>query len=136
MALDNIFFESRYRIGTKILKFIKGAWREGTVTVYNILSSWPYWISYGDGDSEEMNHATLRRHISRQIYKQQEANRLNTRWAQTNLRGDNLPEIDSGTFGNTYPDKPWENCLIIIFQNIGQQPQTSQYKSIKTAQEF
>ena len=56
MAPDNPYFKSRYRVGTKILKLISGAWCKGTVTAYNNLSSWPYWISYDDGDSEEMNH--------------------------------------------------------------------------------
>ena len=57
--------------------------------------------------------------------------------AQCNLRGEELPVIDSECFGHHYPTRINTNCSIITYQNVGQQPKYGfHYKAKETAKSF
>ena len=75
---------STYRLGTTLLKMIKGVWHEGTVTSYDPDTEL-YMIVYDNNDSEELEHEILRRHISRRQYKEAAIRRSRIWLAQTNL---------------------------------------------------
>lgn len=122
--VDPPFTKSIYKVGTELLKRIMGSWREGTVTSYDSTQE-IYLIIYNDGDSKEMEHKLLCCHLRRRQYKEAAAKQSRIWLAQTNLQDDQLPNIDSDTFEDPFPNKPWNSCSIITFQNIGQKPDTA-----------
>ena len=108
----------------------------GTVTKYVLNKDYYfYYITYDDGDSNQITYAQIWRHYNQTKYKPPILPRI---WLdQTNLRGDQLASINGKNFGDKYPDKPGENRLIITFQNIGPQPNTlDKFKGIQTARAF
>ena len=126
-----------YINGTPVKKKFNGVTYEGFVKYYDVKNKW-YRIVYKDGDDEDMSHRELQRYIIRKKRLRRGRVRNNrTTLGQTNLHGEILPAKDLEAFGHDFPERPNDNCSIITFQNIGQQPKSKfEYKATTTARAF
>ncbi len=80
---------------------------------------------YEEREEEFMTHNEVKKHLkSKRIRRGRVRTRnISSLRGQRNLFGDLLSLSDSNTFGDEFPESPAENCSIITYQNIGQQPE-------------
>ena len=127
-----------YICGTKIIKNFEGVLNEGYVKSYDSVSK-RYRIMYEEREEEYMTHNEVKNHLkSKRIRRGRVRTRnISSLRGQTNLFGDVLSSSDSNKFGDEFPEHPNENCSIITYQNIGQQPESAyERKSRETAKAF
>ena len=127
-----------YICGTKIIKNFEGVINEGYVKSYDSVSK-RYRIMYEEREEEYMTHNEVRNHLkSKRIRRGRGRTRnISSLNGQTNLFGDVLSSSNSNKFGDEFPEHPNENCSIITYQNIGQQPESAyERKSRETAKAF
>ena len=126
---NNVFLDGNdiYVLGTKIIKKFNGVPYEGIVQYYDKINKW-YKIRYEeDGDEEEMDHNEVTKHLKFKKQSRKRRQRARSRknknsGGQRNLQGELIAEKDSDVFGDEYPEQIAENCSIITYQNVGQQP--------------
>ena len=127
-----------YICGTKIIKKFEGVFYEGCVKSYESVNK-KYRIEYEDGKEELMTHNEVKNSLKNSRIRRGRVRTRNitSRRGQSNLFGEILSSKDSDEFGDKFPKSPAENCSIITYQNIGQQPRSAfDRKSRETSKAF
>lgn len=92
---------------------------------------------YNNGEEEDLSQSEIRTNLKSKRRRRNRTRNNTSLLGQRNLHSKVPSSKDSDAFGDEFPKSPEENCSIITYQNIGQQPQQRyDKKAINTSKAF